>query len=153
MKTKLNVTILPRLRSVSTKLKKQKSFFLCTLLIFLIGALTSQHSIAQPASATLSFGTHNNNLALCNFMVTLSDTNLVAIELGLGSERNQTDLFLHEFTFDVSTGLPSGLSYSREGLTLTIGIGNQQVLDYYYGQVRVKGDDQQWSEWYQFLQN
>jgi hypothetical protein len=86
-------------------------------------------------------------------MVELADTNVLAIEVGLGTQQNQTDLFLHEFSFDVNTGLPGTLSYARNGNQVQLGIGNHATTGYYYGQVRIKNQASQWSEPYQFLQN
>ena len=139
---------------LSKILNPKSRIFLPVLTLCMVCLVASTSYVtAQPASVTLSFTTPVNNQSDCSFVVALSDTNLVAIEVGLGSTRDQTDLFQHEFTFDETTGLPSGLTYIRDGLTVTLSIGEHPQLDFYYGQVRTKNTNGEWGEMYKFLQN
>ena len=109
---------------------------------------------AQSPLASLNFDTVVvNHQRTCEVVVELTDTLFSAVEVGLGSSRNQTDLFFLEIPADPSQGLPSGITLSRDGYRLTLGIGWLPVKDYYYGQLRIKNASGVWSSLYKFFQN
>jgi hypothetical protein len=59
------------------------------------------------------------------FYVEVPDSNAVSqIELTLGSDATQTDIFNHTFDYDVTTGLPSGLFVFTQWQQSVFGIGN-----------------------------
>ena len=121
------------------------------LFFILILILTPSLCSAQSPLASLDFDTVVvNHQRTCEVVVELTDTLFSAVEVGLGSSRNQTDLFLLEVPADPS---PAGITLSREGYRLTLGIGWLPVKDYYYGQLRVKNASGVWSPLYKFFQN
>ena len=121
--------------------------------IFFFYIIFSSCSHAQVNDATLMLNTISSSQVQCSVQIEVSDTNLTAIEIGLGSEKNLTDLLLQEFEFDETNGLPSGMSYSRQGNIISIGVGSLDAQNYYFGKVRVKNSSLIWSDYYEFLQN
>lgn len=88
------------------------------------------------------------------YYIMLSDTaNVSQIETQLGSSSGQVDILNHTFNYDVSTGLPSGYTYSRQGNKLTLAIANLTLNEIYYGSVRVKNSSGTWSSPYSFITN
>lgn len=151
MKSKLFNPSQPFYSIRSCRLFKNFKKILFTLIVFCFITLPS---IAQVESASLVLGTPQSNLVACSFSIEISDTlNASDIELQLGSMRDSTDLFSDLFTFDQYSGLSSGLSYSRTGNIVTIGIGTISVQDLYYGSVRIKNTSNQWGDYYKFIQN
>ncbi len=126
-----------------------------TVFVLLTGLLMQTAEVkSQDATGSLEFDSVIvNNLSDCSFIVELTDTTIQSFEVGLGSERNTTNVLLLEIDFDNATNLPSGITYARSGPLITLNIGQRPRLDYYYGQVRVKSAQGQWGEYYRFLQN
>jgi len=153
METNEKLLLLPNTHKCRTEKIKSKLILFSWVCIFLLSTLTTNFTYGQPANVSLSFAPSVGTTAPCTFILELADTTILAIELGLGSSSNQSDLFAHEFAFDVFTGLPTGLTYSRVGNKVYIGIGEQPLLDYYFGQARIKEGSSQWSEVYNFIQN
>ena len=124
------------------------------LLLLILAMIFSVEVRSQDATAALQFDSVIvNNLSDCSFIVELTDTTIQSIEIGLGSERNTTNVLLLEMDLDNAGNLPSGITYARSGPLITLSIGQRPRLDYYYGQVRVKNAQGQWGEPYRFLQN
>jgi hypothetical protein len=116
-------------------------------------SLGLQNVYAQPVQASLQWSDTTGQQAICTFVITLTDTSIVAIETGLGTTRNTTDLFLNEFVFDQNTGLPTGCSWLQQGNKVFITIGPIDLQPYCYGSVRIKESPNEWSEPYLFLQH
>ena len=88
------------------------------------------------------------------FYVEVPDSNAVSqIELTLGSDATQTDIFNHTFDYDVTTGLPSGYSFSRNGNKVYLGLGTFPDPSVYYAKVRLKNNSGTWSDYYEFYGN
>ena len=124
------------------------------LLLLILAMIFSVEVRSQDATAALQFDSVIvNYLSDCSFIVELTDTTIQSIEIGLGSERNTTNVLLLEMDLDNAGNLPAGITYARSGPLITLSIGQRPRLDYYYGQVRVKNAQGQWGEPYRFLQN
>ncbi|MBK7389791.1 MAG: hypothetical protein IPI23_12200 [Bacteroidetes bacterium] len=88
------------------------------------------------------------------FYVEVPDSNAVSqIELTLGSDATQTDIFNHIFDFEVTIGLPSGFSFSRIGNKVYLGLGTFPDPSVYYAKVRLKNSSGAWSDYYEFYGN
>jgi len=88
------------------------------------------------------------------FYVEVPDSNAVSqIELTLGSDATQTDIFNHTFDYDVTAGLPSGFSFSRNGNKVYLGLGTFPDPSVYYAKVRLKNSAGAWSDYYEFYGN
>jgi hypothetical protein len=85
--------------------------------------------------------------------VELADTiSVMELEVQLGSRESLSDLFSYSFMYDQTTGLPQGMSYSRQGNQVTLGLG--EIAAYYtiFARVRLKSSGS-WSDWYAFVSN
>ncbi|MBL0343041.1 MAG: hypothetical protein IPP71_20540 [Bacteroidetes bacterium] len=108
------------------------------------------YSKAQtPLDAAVSFsGTEGY------FKVVVADTNDVnEIEMLVGTDDNASEMFSHIFTYDQTSGLPSGMSYSRTGKEINVGMGTVTLLNAYHAKVRLKNGSNNWSNWYEFIGN
>ncbi|MBK7971001.1 MAG: hypothetical protein IPK08_19905 [Bacteroidetes bacterium] len=67
------------------------------------------------------------------FSIVIPDsTNISEIELQIGSSENPSEVFEHTLVYDQTTGLPTGLSYSRDGANINLGLGTLVPLNIYY---------------------
>jgi hypothetical protein len=101
-----------------------------------------------PIDATLSFDSGQGT-----FYVALPDSNITDIELNIGSKANLTDVFSYTYTFDQTSGLPSGLSFSRNGLNTFLGLGTVAEQNVYNSKVRLKNTSGGWGSWYEIISN
>jgi hypothetical protein len=85
--------------------------------------------------------------------VALPDSNISEIELQIGTKPGLSDVFSHTFTFDQTTGLPTGMTYSRNGLNTTLGLGAITTNTVYASKVRLKNTAGTWGDWYEIISN
>ena len=84
----------------------------------------------------------------------VADTNDVnEIEMLIGTDDNASEMFSHIFTYDQTSGLPFGMSYSRTGNEINVGMGTVTFLNAYHAKVRLKNGSNNWSNWYEFIGN
>ncbi|MBP7166433.1 MAG: hypothetical protein KBB64_02085 [Bacteroidia bacterium] len=112
-------------------------------------------SMAQtPEDATVSLTPDTGGSVKGLFFVLLPDTNnLDAVEILLGSAEDTTDLVNYTFAFDVTTGLPSGFSWNRDGLKVYMNVGSFPLTDLRYGKVRLRRTGQGFGADYAFVAN
>jgi len=110
----------------------------------------SFNAIAQaPLDAAVTFSGNEGT-----FKVVLPDTNDVSeIEMLVGSDDNESELFSLTCAYDPSSGLPTGVTYSRTGNEIKIGMGTVTLLSAYVAKVRLKIGSNSWSDWYEFIGN
>ncbi len=117
-------------------------------LICLQVLLVSELNAQSPDDANLII---QNSQAF--FTVQIPDTiNITHLEVNLGTYDGATDLFSHTFVYDQTAGLSSGMSYLREGKTVTLGLGAISTADTRFARVRLKHSGL-WSDWFSFLAN
>lgn len=122
--------------------------FHCWFLILFCWCTISSNA-QSPLDAAVSF-TDNEGF----FKVVVADTNNVSeIEVMVGSDDNPAELFSHVFSYDQSSGLPSGLSYSRSANEIILGMGTVTLLNAYNAKARLKDGSGNWSSWYEFIGN
>ncbi|MBL7914332.1 MAG: hypothetical protein BWY67_00360 [Bacteroidetes bacterium ADurb.Bin397] len=131
--------------TISFALKKRKLNFLIVIFIFNIISAKAQ----TPLDANLSI---NNNTGIFSLVIPDS-TNISEIELQIGSNENPTEVFEHIFIYDQTSGLPNGLSFSRSGVTINLGLGTITPLNIYHVKTRLKNGSGDWSDWYEFVGN
>ncbi|MBL0339758.1 MAG: hypothetical protein IPP71_01880 [Bacteroidetes bacterium] len=126
------------------KLKKSHIWFL------ILFCCSTFYSKAQtPLDAAVSFSGNEGY-----FKVVVADTNDVnEIEMLVGTDENASEMFSHIFTYDQTSGLPSGMSYSRTGNEINVGMGTVTLLNAYQAKVRLKNGSNNWSNWYEFIGN
>ena len=123
-----------------------------TIKLVLIAFLTflSYEGKAQtPLDANLSI---SNNTGIFSLVIPDS-TNISEIELQIGSSENPSEVFEHTFVYAQTTGLPTGLSYSRAGVNINLGLGTLTPLNIYHVKTRIKNSSGSWGSWYQFVGN
>jgi hypothetical protein len=130
------------------KLARFTPVFRTLLLIFSLSVGPFLLQAQAPLDATLS-----ENASGEVFYVLLPDSNITNIELTLGSKSNLDDVFNNTFSFDQTSGLPSGLSWTRNGLQVYLGLGNLAMPLAYHARVRLKNTSGNWGDWYEFIGN
>ncbi|MBK6640283.1 MAG: hypothetical protein IPG39_03150 [Bacteroidetes bacterium] len=86
--------------------------------------------------------------------VEVPDSNAVSqIELTLGSDATQTDIFNHTFDYDVTIGMPSGFSFSRIGNKVYLGLGTFLIHQFTMPKFDSKNSSGAWSDYYEFYGN
>ncbi|MFH2095445.1 MAG: hypothetical protein ABIJ16_07065 [Bacteroidota bacterium] len=72
--------------------------------------------------------------------VTISDTNLVpAVHVKIGTSLNGNDVFDYGFQYDVTSGLPAGMSYTRDENEIYLGLYTTTQSDLYFYEVWLEG--------------
>ncbi len=71
----------------------------------------------------------------------------------IGGKSNADDILSHVYIFDQPTGIPNGLSYSREGLNLYLGMGAVELPPAFSVKVRLKNSSGNWSSWIEYVSN
>jgi len=108
---------------------------------------------AQTVAPPLDSYVSNTSGTVTVFVALPDSTTSTEIEVAIGSENNSGDLFSHTYAFDQATGLPSGLSYSREGTHLYLGAGAITLTDAYNVKIRLKDSGGNWSAYYDYIAN
>ena len=111
-------------------------------------------SAQNPEDATVSLTPDTGGTVKGVFFVLLPDTNnLDALEIKLGSNEGDSNLVNYTFSYDVTTGLPSGFSWNREGLKVYLNVGSFPLTDLRYGKVRLRRTGQGFGADYAFVAN
>ena len=123
--------------------------FLLLMCCMFISEKTQAQSVAPPLDSYVT----NTGGTITVFVSLPDSTTASEIEVAIGSENNSGDLFSHTYAFDQATGLPSGLSYSREGTHLYLGAGAITLTDAYNVKIRLKDSGGNWSAYYDYIAN
>ena len=123
------------------------------LLIFVL--LAPMITMAQtPEDATVSLTPDTGGTVKGVFFVLLPDTNnLDALEIKLGSNEGDSNLVNYTFGYDITTGLPSGFSWNRDGMKVYMNVGSFPLTDLRYGKVRLRRTGQGFGADYAFVAN
>ncbi len=109
----------------------------------------SAQSVLPPSDSYISI---DNSIG--TVMVSIMDsTNISDIEVNIGSKNSFNDLFSHSFAFDNITGLPAGLTYSRENLNLFLGVGTLSFPPTINVRVRTRDISGNWSSYLEYISN
>ena len=123
--------------------------FLLLMCCMFISETTKAQSVAPPLDSYIS----NNGGTITVFVALPDSTTSREIEVAIGSKNNNGDLFSHTYAFDQTSGLPSGLSYSREGTHLYLGAGAIELTDAYNVKIRLMDGSGNWSAYYDYIAN
>jgi hypothetical protein len=111
-------------------------------------------SAQTPEDATVSLTPDTGGTVKGVFFVLLPDTNnLDALEIQLGSNEGDSNLVNYTFSYDVTTGLPAGFSWNRDGLKVYMNVGSFPLTDLRYGKVRLRRTGQGFGADYAFVAN
>jgi hypothetical protein len=116
------------------------------LILFWSYILNANAQVPTDATLSVSSGTGQ-------FFVALPDSNIVEIELQIGTKQGLSDVFSHTFTFDQTTGLPAGMTFTRNGLNSYLGLGAITTNTVYASKVRLKSTSGTWGDWYEIISN
>ncbi len=119
------------------------------VLILFLTFLYTEGKAQTPLDANLSI---SNNTGIFSLVIPDS-TNISEIELQIGSNGNPSEVFEHTFVYDQSSGLSNGLSFSRSGVTINLGLGTITPLNIYHVKTRLKNSSGSWGDWYEFVGN
>ena len=125
-----------------------RTTFNLVLIVFLT-FLSLEGKAQTPLDANLSI---SDNTGIFSIVIPDS-TNISEIELQIGSNENPSEVFEHTFVYDQTSGLPTGLSYSRDGVNINLGLGTLVPLNIYHAKTRLKNSSGSWGDWYEFVGN
>ena len=118
------------------------------LFLILFWCFSLNANAQAPTDVTLSVNAGTGLL-----YVALPDSNISDIELQIGTKQGLTDVFSHTFTFDQTTGLPAGMTFTRNGLNTYLGLGAITPNTVYASKVRLKNTSGTWGDWYDIISN
>jgi len=104
---------------------------------------------APPLDSYVSFSGGQGSV----FLILPDTIGCSEIEVNLGSKTETGDLFTHDYVYDQESGLPSGLSYTRTGSDVIVGIGTVEVPPAFNVKIRLKNSSGNWSSWYEYITN
>lgn len=88
------------------------------------------------------------------YEILVSDTvNIHQLEVLLGSDADSSNLVNEIFDFDIPSGQPTGLQYSRNGFRILLETDVFQKHTTYFGSVRVKNLSGVWGDPQRFVAN
>jgi hypothetical protein len=119
------------------------------LLIQFLAIFSLEGKAQTPLDANLST---SNNTGIFSLVIPDS-TNISEIELQIGSNGNPSEVFEHTFVYDQTSGLSTGLSFSRSGVNINLGLGTLTTLNIYHVKTRLKNGSGTWGDWYEFVGN
>ncbi|MBK7964824.1 MAG: hypothetical protein IPK10_05755 [Bacteroidetes bacterium] len=95
-----------------------------------------------------------NDVVEGTMFITLTDTNQIdLVEVKVGSKEGQADLANYQFTYDQTSGLPTGMAWQRTGYRITLSLGSFAYSDVQFGYVRLKNSSGVWSDIFAFVTN
>ncbi|MBP7168529.1 MAG: hypothetical protein KBB64_12785 [Bacteroidia bacterium] len=120
-------------------------FLLCSTLVF--GQSVQDVSFKTRPDASPGFN-------LSSFTIQLTDsTQIEKIEVTIGTADGLSDVLNQSFVFDQTTGLSNGLSYSRNGNAVSLQAGAITEMPTYFGRVRLKLSNGQYTDYFSFTSN
>ncbi|MFN8153848.1 MAG: hypothetical protein U0Y08_06120 [Bacteroidia bacterium] len=91
---------------------------------------------------------------LSSFIIQLTDsTQIDQIEVRVGTTDGAADVLSHAFVFDQTVGLSNGLAFTRNGNSVYLEAGSITELPTYFGGVRLKLSNGQFTDYFSFISN
>ncbi len=118
---------------------------LCTTLVF-------GQSIQDVSFKTRPDASPGVNLSSFTIQITDS-TQIEKIEVTLGTTDGLSDVLNESFTFDQTSGLSAGLTYARNANAVFLETGTIAELPTYFGRVRLKLTNGQFTDYFSFTSN
>lgn len=138
----------------STKPTKGFLKFLIVQFLLLMCCMTlSENSLAQTVAPPLDSYVSTTGGTVTVFVALPDSTTSSEIEVAIGSKNNNGDLFSHTYVYDQTSGLPTGLTYTRQGTHLYLGAGTIALTDAYNVKIRLKNSSGNWSAYYDYITN
>ncbi len=121
--------------------------------LLLMCCMNANFCQAQTVASPLDSYVKNESGTVTVFVALPDSTTSSEIEVALGSKNNVGDLFSHTYIFDQTTGLPTGLTYSRQGTDVFLGAGSITLTDAFNVKIRLKDSGGNWSTYYEYVTN
>ena len=121
--------------------------------LLLICCMNVNYCQAQTVAPPLDSYVKNDGATVTVFVTLPDSSTTTEIEVALGSKNNVGDLFSHTYTFDQTSGLPTGLTYSRQGIDVYLGAGSIVLTDAFNVKIRLKNSSGNWSSYYDYVSN
>ncbi len=128
-------------------------FLIVQFLVLMCCMFIGETIIAQTVAPPLDSYVTSTGGTVTVFVALFDSTTSSEIEVAIGSKNNNGDLFAYTYAFDQTSGLPSGLTYSREGTHLYLGAGAITLPDAYNVKIRLKNSSGNWSGYYDYIAN
>lgn len=120
-------------------------FLLCSTLVF-------GQSVQDVSFKTRPDASPGVNLS--SFTIQLTDsTQIEKIEVAIGTADGLSDVLNQSFVFDQTSGLSNGLSYSRNLNSVFLETGTITEQPTYFGRVRLKLTNGQFTDYFSFTSN
>jgi hypothetical protein len=133
----------------ATRKRKLSKMTYKIVLLFVLSFIFIEGKAQTPLDANLSISSNTGIFSL----VIPDSTNISEIELQIGSGEDPSEVFEHTFVYDQTSGLSNGLSISRSGVTINLGLGTITPLNIYHVKTRLKNNSGSWGAWYEFVGN
>ncbi|MDQ3051940.1 MAG: hypothetical protein M3Q95_13730 [Bacteroidota bacterium] len=138
-----------RILPIYKKIISSRFILLIAVFCFFSFSNAIAQSVPPPIDSYISI---ENNVG--TVLVSIIDSTTVnEIEVSLGMKGSFNDLFSYSYAFDQSTGLPSGLTYSREKLNVFLGVGSLDFPPAFNVRVRIKDNSGNWSPYLEYISN
>ena len=125
-------------------------FLLCSTLVF--GQSVQDVSFKTRPDAPDS--NRDPGVNLSSFIIQLTDsTQIEKIEVTIGTADGLSDVLNQSFVFDQSSGLSAGLAYARNANAVFLETGTITELPTYFGRVRLKLTNGQFTDYFSFTSN
>ena len=121
--------------------------------LLLICCMNVNYCQAQTVAPPVDSYVKNEGGTVTVFIALPDSTTSSEIEVAIGSKNNVGDLFSHTYTIDQTSGLPTGLTYSRQGTDVFLGAGAITLTDAYNVKIRLKDGSGNWSSYYDYVSN
>lgn len=120
-------------------------FLLCTTFVF--GQSIQDVSFKKRHDAS-------PGVTLSSFTIQLTDsTQIDQIEVRVGTTDGSSDVLSQSFVFDQTVGLSNGLAFTRSGNSVYLEAGSITELPTYFGGVRLKLSNGQYTDYFSFISN
>jgi len=116
-------------------------------------SIAAQAQSAPPSDAFVYFTTTGGQSHGYFKVILPSITMISSIKVRLGTIESTYDLVDYEFAFDVTSGLPTGFTYSRTNEECILGVGIFNEPPTCFGEVLLKDSNGNWSDPVKFISN
>lgn len=126
-------------------------------ILAIVGAILLTNGVMGQAIQDVSFSavdSASSGIIKSSFVVQLSDTLLIdQIEVKIGSNEGLSDLLSYSFNFDQTSGLPNDFAYTRIAKKVSLETGSITEFPTYFGRVRLKLSNGQYTDYFSFTSN
>lgn len=128
-----------------------------TRILAIVSAILLANGVMGQSIQDVSFSavdSASSGIIKSSFVVQLTDSvQIDQIEVKVGSNEGLSDLLSYSFVFDQTSGLPNGFAYSRSAKRVSLETGTIAEFPTYFGRVRLKLSNGQYTNYFSFTSN